>query len=89
MKNTLDGVRSRLDEAEEWISGLKDKVVEITQLEQQNLKISSPNEHSWISRTTWSVLTFMLYGSQKERKGQENIWRNNGRNIPQTGEGNR
>ena len=35
MKNTLKGVNMRLDEKEDPISNLDDKVVENTQLEQQ------------------------------------------------------
>ena len=35
MKNTLEGTNSRLEDAEEWISYLEDRVVEITQSEQQ------------------------------------------------------
>ena len=31
MKNTLDEINSRLDNAEKWISDLKDEIVEITQ----------------------------------------------------------
>ena len=31
MKNILEGINSKLDNTEEWISKLKDKVVEITE----------------------------------------------------------
>ena len=34
IKNTLDGINSRITEAEEWISDLEDKMVEITTAEQ-------------------------------------------------------
>ena len=30
IKNTLEGINSRVTEAEEWISELEDKMVEIT-----------------------------------------------------------
>ena len=33
MKNTLEGINSRINEAEEWISELKDRMVEITAVE--------------------------------------------------------
>ena len=36
MKNILEGINSRLDEAEDWISDLEDRVTENTQLEQEN-----------------------------------------------------
>lgn len=31
MKNALDEINSRLDNAEKWISDLKDEIMEITQ----------------------------------------------------------
>ena len=33
IKNTLKGINSRITEAEEWISDLEDKIVEITTVE--------------------------------------------------------
>ena len=42
IKNTLEGINSRISEAEEWISELEDKMVEITS-EEQNKK----NEKNW------------------------------------------
>ena len=38
IKNTLDGINSRITEAEEWISDLEDKIVEITTAEQNKEK---------------------------------------------------
>ena len=38
IKNTLDGINSRLKEAEEWISNLGDKAMELIQTEQQKEK---------------------------------------------------
>lgn len=38
LKNTLEGINSRLDDAEEQISDLKDRLVEITPAEQQKEK---------------------------------------------------
>ena len=34
MNNTLEGINSRITEAEEWISDLEDRMVEITATEQ-------------------------------------------------------
>ena len=34
MKNTLEGISSRVTEAEEWISDLEDRMVEFTAAEQ-------------------------------------------------------
>ena len=38
IKNTLDGINSRVTEAEEWVSDLEDKIVEITAIEQNKEK---------------------------------------------------
>ena len=38
MKNTLEGINSRKTEAEEWISELEDRKVEITAKEQNKEK---------------------------------------------------
>ena len=35
MKNTLEGINSRLDDRKEWISDMKGRIVEITQAEKQ------------------------------------------------------
>ena len=38
MKNALEGVNSKLNEVDEWISELKDRVVEISAAEQKKRK---------------------------------------------------
>jgi len=38
MKNTLEGINSRLDDTEKWISNLEDRIVHITQSHNQNSK---------------------------------------------------
>lgn len=38
LKNTLEEFNSRLDEVEAWITELKDKAMELTQMEQQKEK---------------------------------------------------
>ena len=38
MKNTLEGISSRVTEAEEWISDLEDRMVEFTVAEQNKEK---------------------------------------------------
>ena len=35
MKNMLEGINSKWNDTEEWISGLEDRVVEITDVEQK------------------------------------------------------
>ena len=44
MKNTLERINSRINEAEERISELEDKVVEITAMEQDKEKRMKRNE---------------------------------------------
>ena len=46
MKNTLEGINSRLNEAEEQISELEERVVEITAGEQEIEKKNEKNEDS-------------------------------------------
>ena len=46
MKNTLEGINSRVDEAEDWVNNLENKVAENTQLKQQKKKKIPPNEDS-------------------------------------------
>ena len=46
MKNTLQGINSRITEAEERISDLEDKIVEFTAVEQNKEKRMKRNEDS-------------------------------------------
>ena len=46
MKNTLEAISSRINEAEEQSSELEDRVVEITAMEQDKEKIMKSNEES-------------------------------------------
>ena len=64
LKNTLKDIYSKLDNAETWISHLEDKVVDITEREQQKgkkefLKVRAVEE----SFGTSSILTFSIQGS--------------------------
>ena len=62
MKNTLDGISSRITEAEERISDLEDKMVEITTAEQDKEKRMKRTEDrvSETSGTTLNAPTFEL-----------------------------
>ena len=46
IKNALEGINSRISETEEWISELKDKMVEITSEEQNKVKRMKRTEES-------------------------------------------
>ena len=61
MKNTLEGIYSRITEAEECISDLEDRMVEFTATEQNKEKRMKRNEDSL--RDLWTTLnapTFAL-----------------------------
>ena len=46
MKNILEGINGRITKTEEWISGLEDRMVEITAEEQNKEKRMKRNEDS-------------------------------------------
>ena len=61
IKNSLEGINSRITEAEEWISDLEDKIMEITTVEQN--KIKRKKELRTVSETSGKTLnapTFKL-----------------------------
>ena len=77
MKNTLKGINSRLDEAENWISILKDKVVENTQSEQQQKTKTKQKQLKedilrGLARTP-RVPTFTSQGYQKEKNEKKEL----------------
>ena len=71
MKNTIEEINSRINEAEEWISELEDRVAETTVLEQNKEKMKR-NKDSL--RDLWDKITctniHIIGDSEKEeRKG--------------------
>ena len=46
VKNTLEGINSRITEEEEWISDLEDKILEVTTAEQNKEKRMKRTEDS-------------------------------------------
>ena len=75
-----EGIDSRITEAEEWISDLEDRMVEITATEQNKEMRMKRNEDSL--RDLWGTLnipSFTYRGPRRRRqKGPEkNIWRDN------------
>ena len=61
IKNSLEGINSRITEAEEWISDLEDKIVEITIAEQNKEKrMKRLRTVSETSGTTLNASTFEL-----------------------------
>ena len=77
LKNTLEGINSRITETEEWISDLEDRMVEITAAEQNKEKRMKRNEDSlrdlWDNkRTNIRVIGVTERGRERERN-RENI----------------
>ena len=71
-KNTLDGINSRISEAEEQTSELENKMVEITSEEQNKVKRMKRTEDSpEISGSISNAPTFKLQGSRKKRKRKD------------------
>ena len=67
IKNSLEGINSRITEAEERISDLEDKIVEITTADQNKEKrIKKLRTVSETSGTKPNTPTFELQGSQKK-----------------------
>ena len=57
MKNTLSGINSRLDKAEDQVSNLEDKLEENTQSEQQKKEFKKMKVLGWPK----SYFVFFLY----------------------------
>ena len=75
MNNTLEGINSRITEAEEWIKDLEDRMVEITATEQNTEKRMKRNEDSL--RDLWDNIkrtNICIIGVPEEEKGPEKIF---------------
>ena len=78
MKNTLDGINSRITEAEERISDLEDKMVEITTTEQDKEKRMKRTEDSLralrdnIKHTNIRIIR--VPEEEEKKKGTEKIF---------------
>ena len=80
IKNTVDGIKSRITEAEEWISDLEDRMVEITATEQNKEMRMKRNEDSL--RDLWGTLnipsfTYRCPRRRRQKGPEKNIWRDN------------
>ena len=74
LKIPLQGINSRISEAEERISELADKMVEITSEKQNKVKIMKRAEVvSETSRTISNAPTCELYGSQKKKRKRKGM----------------
>ena len=78
MKNTLEGINSRITETEDRISDLKDRMVEFTAVEQTKEKRMKRNEDSL--RDLWDNIKCnnihiigIPEGEKREKRTRENI----------------
>ena len=73
IKNTLDGINSRLEEAEEWIGDLEDRVMESNQAEQVRKKKSMQNESRLREHSDYikGINICIIRISEEEKKGQK------------------
>ena len=75
MKNALEGINSRLNDTEEWISELKDRVVEITAAEQK--KRMKRNKDSlrdlWDNIKCTNIHIVVVPEGEERDKGPEKI----------------
>ena len=81
IKNSLEAVNSRIHEAEEWISKVENRLVEISDMEQKREKRLKTNEENL--RELWDNVkctNIHIIGAQEgDRK---NIPRDNSRKLP-------
>ena len=77
IKNTLEGINSRISEAEEWFSELEDKMMKITSEEQNKVKRMKRTEDSL--RDLWENIrctNIWIIGvpEEEKKKGYEKIF---------------
>ena len=76
MKNTLEGINRRINEAEEWISELEDRMVEIADIEQNKDKRMERNEDSlrnlWVNGKCTNIrITGVPEGDEGEKRPEK------------------
>ena len=78
IKNSLEGVNSRINKAEEWISELEDKIVEISTTEQNKGKRMKRIEDSlrdrWDNIKRTNIRIIGLPEEEEKKKGTEKIF---------------
>ena len=75
IKNSLEGISSRITEAEEWINDPEDKIVEITTTEQNKEKRMKRIEDSlrdlWDNTKLTNIQIIGVPEEEEKRKGSE------------------
>ena len=92
IKNSLEAAHSRIQEAEEWISEVEDRLVEITDF--QNRKEKKDWKQTKSLRELWDNgkhtnirIIGVPEGGEREKGTEKNIPRDNSRKLPSHGEG--
>ena len=79
MKTKLEGINSRITEAEEWTSDLEDRMVEFTAKEQSKEKRMKRNENSlrdlWDNIQCTNICIIGVPEGEEREKGQEKIFK--------------
>ena len=93
MNNRLEGINSRITEAEEWISDLKDRTVEITATKQNTEKRMKRNADSlrdlWDNIKHTNICIIGVPEGEEREKGPETIFRELiAESFPSMGKGN-
>ena len=78
MKSTLEGINSRITEAEEWISDVEDRMVEFTAVEQNKEKGMKRNEDSlrdlWGNFKHTNIRIIGVPEAEEREKGPKKIF---------------
>ena len=67
MKNTREGINSRLNDSEEQINELEDRVAEITAAEQKKVKMKRNGDNL---RDLWDNIKCTSRGPRRRREGE-------------------
>ena len=74
MNNTLEGINSRITEAEEWISELENRMVEITASEQNIEKNEDSLRHLWDNIKHTNIHIIGIPEGEEGEKGPEKLF---------------
>ena len=78
MKTTLEGINSRITEAEDWINDLEDRMVEFTAVEQNKERRMKRNEDSlrdlWDNIKRNNIHIIGVPEGEEREKGPEKIF---------------
>ena len=86
LKNSLETANSRIQETEEWISEVEDRLVENMKTEQKREKRLKRTEDSlrelWDNFKHTNIYAIGVPEGKEREKYRENIWRDNSWRIP-------